>query len=119
MNTMPQIALLFDDHRYTVALEDTAAARELLTRLPFTLRMADLNNNEKYGDLPRVLPTQPLSIGNIRTGDLMLFASNCLVLFYKDFRTTYRYTPVGRVLHPQGLAEALGSGTVSVTLVQI
>ena len=115
-NTMPRITLTFGDHSYDVELADTEAAHELLRRLPLTLRMADLNDNEKYGDLPRPLPTQSRSIGSIRTGDLMLFTSTCLVLFYKDFRTIYRYTPVGRVLHPQGLAEALGSGDVQITL---
>ena len=113
---MAQIQLIFGSHTYNVALADTDAARELVHRLPLRLRMADLNDNEKYGDLPKGLPTQSRSIGSIRTGDLMLFTPTCLVLFYKDFRTIYRYTPVGRIIHAEGLAEALGSGDVVVTL---
>lgn len=114
--TMPQITLEFGSHSYAVELADTAAARELLGRLPVRLRMADLNDNEKYGDLTKPLPTASQSIGRIRTGDIMLFTSTCLVLFYKDFRTMYRYTPVGRVLGAETLAADLGGGDVVVTL---
>lgn len=113
---MPHIVLRFNGHEYLVEPADTAAAHELLRQLPLKLRMADLNDNEKYGDLPKALPTQAQSVGSIHTGDLMLFTSSCLVLFYKDFRTHYRYTPLGRITQPAGLAEALGSGDVVVTL---
>ena len=113
---MPQIVLKFGAKSYQVELADTAAAQELVKHLPLRLRMADLNDNEKYGDLPRDLPTASRSVGQIRTGDIMLFTSSCLVLFYKDFRTIYRYTPVGRVLHPETLAADLGAGDVVVSL---
>ena len=110
------ITLQFSNHSYDVELADTPAARELLRMLPVTLHMTDLNANEKYGDLPEGLPTHAEAVGSISTGDIMLFTPSCLVLFYKSFRTTYRYTRVGRVLHPEKLATDLGHGSVKVTL---
>lgn len=120
MTTSPAVAaailLTIGDSTYTVDLADTPAARELASRLPVSLHMVDLNANEKYGDLPEPLPTQAEAIGSIRTGDLMLFTPTCLVLFYKDFRTPYRYTRVGRVRDAASLPADLGRGSVRIRL---
>ena len=42
----------------------------------------------------------------------MLFGDNCLVVFYKDFSTSYSYTKIGTVEDIAGLADALGAGDV-------
>lgn len=113
---MSDMVLEVEGVSYEVELADTPAARELLKRLPLQVSMSDLNANEKYGDLPEPLPTHAQAVGSIRTGDVMLFTPTCLVLFYKDFRTIYRYTPIGRVKKPDGLAKLLGRGDVLIRL---
>ena len=80
-----------------------------------TVNMSEMNNNEKYYYLPENLPTASSNPGRIQTGDLMLYGSSCVVLFYKTFSTSYSYTRLGRVDNPVGLASALGSGNVTVT----
>ena len=60
-------------------------------------------------------PTNSERVGNINTGDLMLYGSDCLVLFYKNFSTSYSYTRLGYVEDANKLAAALGSGSVQVT----
>ena len=77
--------------------------------------MSELNGNEKYYYLENSLPVDSISPGRINSGDLMLYGSDCVVLFYESFSTTYRYTPLGRVDNPAGLAQALGSGNAKVT----
>ncbi|NID10907.1 cyclophilin-like fold protein [Fibrivirga algicola] len=51
----------------------------------------------------------------IHNGELMLYGSASLVLFYKTFPTSYSYTKLGRVVNPAGLAAALGAGSTPVT----
>ena len=50
----------------------------------------------------------------IHAGDLKLYGSSCLVLFYETFSTSYRYTSLGYVENPEGLAEVLGTGSAHV-----
>ena len=80
-----------------------------------TVNMKELNGNEKYYDLPAPLPESAERIGELHAGDLMLFGSDCLVLFYESFSTSYEYTPLGFLEDPAGLGEALGSGSAEVS----
>lgn len=100
---------------FTAVLEENASACALAERLPLTVTMDELNGNEKYHNLPESLPTDPERPGAIQAGDLMLYGSDCLVLFYESFASSYSYTRLGRITDPAGLAEAVGRGNVEVT----
>jgi hypothetical protein len=99
----------------TATLYDNQAATAFKSLLPLTVNMVELNGNEKYVDLPRSLPTAASNPGTIQNGDLMLYGSSTLVLFYKSFSTSYSYTKLGRIDDVTGLVAALGTGNVSVT----
>ena len=103
------------DTVYTTTLTDSETARALAERLPLTVDMRELNGNEKYFYLDGSLPTAVTQPGQIQAGDLMLYGDDCLVLFYESFASGYSYTPLGRLDDPAGLAEAVGSGSVTVT----
>ncbi len=100
---------------FSATLQNNATANAFKERLPLTLTMTELNNNEKYADLVESLPTNASNPGTIQNGDLMLYGSNTLVLFYKTFSTSYNYTKIGKTNNPEGLLEILGSGNVAVT----
>lgn len=100
---------------FPATLADTPPARAFASLLPLTLRMGELNGNEKYAYLDCDLPTGALRPGTIHAGEMMLYGPNCLVLFYETFSSSYSYTRLGRVEDPAGLAEALGTGDVTVT----
>lgn len=100
---------------FTATLYNNASTTAFKSGLPMTINMVELNGNEKYFDLPKNLPVNASNPGRIQSGDLMLYGSNTLVLFYKSFSTSYSYTPLGRIDDPSELASALGSGNVSIT----
>lgn len=102
------------ERRFAITLADTEAARAFAAMLPLTIPMADLNSNEKHAELPKALPASASRPGTIRNGDLMLYGSTTLVVFYRGFDSPYSYTRLGRVDDPAGLARALGRGEVRI-----
>lgn len=101
--------------RFSVRLDDNPTARELAQMLPVTFDMTELNGNEKLVRLPRSMTTNAIRPGTIRTGDVLLYGNDTLVVFYKTFQSSYSYTRIGRIEDPTGLAEALGPGNPRVT----
>jgi len=108
------ITVQIDRQHFTLTLNDSPAARAFVNRLPLTLDMAELNGNEKHADLAEALPENPVRPGHLRAGDLMLYGDKTLVLFYSRFDSGYRYTPLGRVDNPVGLAQAVGNQSVKI-----
>lgn len=102
------------ERRFTITLTNTPAARAFAAQLPLTLDMAELNGNEKHAELSKGLPASASRPGTIHYGDLMLYGSNTLVVFYETFDTSYAYTRLGRVDDPAGLAQALGKRDVQI-----
>lgn len=100
---------------FSAELYDNEAAQAFAEMLPLTLDMSELNGNEKYYYLDSSLPAAPNIPDGIKEGDIMLYGSECVVLFYKSFSTSYSYTPLGKVKDTQGLAQALGTGGITVT----
>jgi hypothetical protein len=100
--------------RFAITLADNAAAHAFAAQLPLTLDMSELNGNEKHADLRDALPANASPLGTIRNGDLMLYGTNTLVVFYATFDSAYSYTRLGHVDDPADLPEALGRGGVGV-----
>jgi hypothetical protein len=102
------------ERRFAVTWANNAAARAFAAQLPLTLDMSELNGNEKHSSLPKALPTNASRPGTIRNGDLMLYGTDTLVVFYQTFNSSYSYTRLGHVDDPASLAEALGAHGVRV-----
>jgi hypothetical protein len=113
-NQQMDIEIKVGSESFPATLADNDTARAFLGRLPLTLAMSDVNSNEKAFDFSDALPSNPVNPGRVHNGDLMLYGSRTLVLFYESFSTQYTYTRIGQVDDPANLADALGSGDVEV-----
>ena len=100
---------------FIATLYDNATATAFKVMLPMTIHMTELNNNEKFFRLKNNLPVKSANPETIQNGDLMIYGSNTLVLFYKNFSTSYSYTQLGRIDDPTGFAAALGNEDATVT----
>ena len=109
-----QLKITIGTNIFTATLNNNETVTAFKSKLPLTIKMRELNGNEKYFDLPDNLPVSASNPETIQTGDLMLYGSNTLVLFYKSFSTSYSYTPIGRIENTSGLTTALGSGNITV-----
>ncbi|MGN0951363.1 MAG: cyclophilin-like fold protein [Mitsuokella sp.] len=103
-------------HIFYATLEHNDTAKALVEKLPLSVTMTELNGNEKYYRFSSPLPSADTNPGQIRTGEIMLFNGDYIVMFYKDFPTNYRYTKIGQIENTDGLPEALGSGNAAVTI---
>jgi hypothetical protein len=110
-----KIKITVNAKTFTATLLDNNSAKAFKQLLPLTIKMIELNGNEKYCDLQKSLPTNPSNPKTITNGDLMLYGSETLVLFYKTFSTSYSYTKLGQIDDATGLASALGTRDTTVT----
>ncbi|MCD8089593.1 MAG: hypothetical protein LUD81_03045 [Clostridiales bacterium] len=114
---MTNINITIGDKVFEAALYDNETAKAFAEKLPVTYDMSELNGNEKYFYMDKSLPSDDIDPEIINTGDIMLYNSNYLVIFYDTFAPSYySYTPMGYITDPEGLAEAVGSGNVTVTI---
>ena len=113
--SVKEIELIVNGRKFEISLYDNETAKAFANTLPLTLEMKELNGNEKYHYLEKPLPTDSSRVESISCGDLMLYGFDCIVLFYQNFSTSYSYTKIGKVNHPEGLEQILGTGAVTIT----
>lgn len=109
-----KIKLKINDIVFEVTLIDNEASRELVKRLPLNISMNELNGNEKYYYFDKSLPSNPSRPEKINAGDIMLYGSDCLVLFYDTFNTSYSYTKIGKLDNPTNIKNVVGSGNIDI-----
>lgn len=112
---MFDIKLTINSQTFDAKFYDNQTTRKLVKNFPVTYHMNELNSNEKYYYMQDNFPTDSQYPASINIGDIMLYGSNCLVVFYKDFSSNYSYTKLGYVENIDGFAKALGSGSIDIT----
>jgi len=113
---MNKILLTVNNTTFSATLLDNALADKFMEQLPLTIDMSELNGSEKFYSFSERFPVKGERVGNIKKGDLMFFGSDTLVLFYKNFSTSYSYTRLGTLDHSKNLQEILGRKGVTVRI---
>ena len=103
-----------NDIEFPFQLKSTEAANELKKKLPFTVEMTNYNGNEIYYEFDDKFKKNEKSVGTINVGDIYLYKSDTLVLFYKTFNTQYSYTEIGQLLNTNDLEKIIGSDDIKV-----
>ena len=116
VSDMYKITIQVNGKVFPAKLYQTETTKSIMQKLPLSITMNELNGNEKYYYFSESLPTESGRVSMIHAGDLKLYGSSCLVLFYESFSTSYSYTSLGYIENPKGLAEALGAGSVRVDI---
>lgn len=109
---MNEIKLKINDNDYKLILEDNETVSDFINYMPLNFSMNELNGNEYYSYLDFTLKDNPENINNIKAGDVMLYGNNCIVIFYKSFTTTYKYTRIGHIDSIDNLEQDLNSGKI-------
>lgn len=110
-----KIKLIVNEQSFIATLENSNTANSFIDLLPMdSIEMKDLNSNEKYFNLTTSLPTNPSVPSMINAGDLMLYGSDTVVLFYENFNTSYSYTKIGRIDDVANLKSIIGSGNILI-----
>lgn len=105
------------DKVFPVKLYNNETTRALISKLPMTVNMTELNGREKYYHLSENLPVKSTEMpATIHAGEIMCWSSNSLVLFYNTYSNSYGgYVRLGYIEDISGLKEVLGKGDVQVT----
>ncbi len=97
METITNINVSINGKIYNAKIENNETAQIFISKLPQEFDMKELNGNEKYIYMDNSLPTNLSNPKHIESGDIMLYSSDCLVIFYKSFDTNYSYTKIGHI----------------------
>ena len=85
--------------KYVINVENEALMEEIYNEKYYYLNSTMKNANSE-------------AVGQVQKGDVMLFGSDCLVIFYDSFETEFRYTKIG---HIDNLGD-IGSSNVEVSI---
>lgn len=116
-NTMINMNITVGNATFKAKMNDNDTIRALITQMPMTVNMSELNGQEKYYLFQSGLPVASTEApATIHSGEIMVWSSNTLVLFYNTFSNSYGgYTKLGYIEDISGLTAALGTGAVQVT----
>ena len=113
--TVTKMNVSVNGYNFTATLADNDAVQafvDMMKKEPVVINMSDYAGFEKVGSLGTRLPASN-SQTTTHAGDIVLYNSNQIVIFYGS--NSWSYTRLGKIDDLTGWESALGSGDVTVT----
>ncbi|MDO4248491.1 MAG: cyclophilin-like fold protein [Neisseria sp.] len=94
-----QINITVNNQTFTATMENNAASRALIAKMPFTVKMQNLYGRELVHRLGAgALPTEKLRSDHFSVGDLIYWPPRgSLVILYKQDGDTFERQQLGRI----------------------
>lgn len=92
-----QLVLQLENEKVPIIVSNTKIVKNMSGYMPFDVTFDELNGNEIYAELPFAIEASPEKVKEVKAGDVMLFGSSILVIFYETHKTDYQYTKIGKV----------------------
>ena len=111
--TETRINIHINGKTFSATLEDNEAANELYEIIKndgLTIGMSDYSGFEKVGALGHMLTSNDKQT-TTEAGDIVLYQSNQIVMFYGS--NSWSYTKLGKIDDLSGWEDALGSGDIT------
>lgn len=104
---------------YTAQFDNNAAAREVAELFPLSVDMKEwAGNNEYYAGLGKTINGTAPAATAITAGDIMLYSSRSLVIFYDSSENTAGYVKLGHISGSKNLKTALDKAGGKVAFAQ-
>lgn len=113
--TKTKATITVNGKKFNAVFYNNKTAKAYMKHLPATYKMTKLNGNEIYKYVDYDLPRKSKKVKKVHKGDIMLYGSDCIVIFYKTFRTSYSYTKIGKITNPGKLDKAIKKKKVKVS----
>ncbi len=110
-----KLKITIGQREFSLTLVNNETAQKFVELLPIKVNMTEMSGYEKFYYMPQNLPGIAKNVDTTYQGDLMIWSSNYLVLFYATKPTSYSYNQLGKINNTAGLREALGLGNIRVT----
>lgn len=99
---------------FSVELANSESASVFSERMPMIAKLQELSSSGKFFYVPINLPSKPIRLSKVTSGDILLYKNRYIMIYADTFRPTHEYTKIGRIVDINGLRKALSAKSTIV-----
>ncbi|MBR4178644.1 MAG: hypothetical protein IKR57_04795 [Bacilli bacterium] len=94
---LPRVKVSIDGNIYYAKLESNKTAKSFVDSLPLNISMNTNDSYSKKGLVVTKYVTAAAKQKAIKAGDIMLSGESEIIIFYKDFKSSDKYSKIGHI----------------------